>query len=163
MERKEFESRITRMRPQLLQLAIRYLNNGDDAEDVVQDTLLKLWFLRDRLDDYRSVDSLASVITRHLAISCIRSRRSGMVDIDELYDVKGDELTETKIIREESLKEIFDAISALPDLQQSILRMKHVEGFEVEEIAAITGSNPGAVRVNLSRARKRVKQQFMPN
>lgn len=57
------------MRPQLLQLAIRYLNNGDDAEDVVQDTLLKLWFLRDRLDDYRSVDSLASVITRHLAIS----------------------------------------------------------------------------------------------
>lgn len=146
------------MRPQLLQLAIRYLNNGDDAEDVVQDTLLKLWFLRDRLDDY-----LASVITRHLAISCIRSRRSGMVDIDELYDVKGDESTETKIIREESLKEIFDAISALPDLQQSILRMKHVEGFEVEEIAAITGSNPGAVRVNLSRARKRVKQQFMPN
>ncbi len=68
-----------------------------------------------------------------------------------------------KIIREESLKEIFDAISALPDLQQSILRMKHVEGFEVEEIAAITGSNPGAVRVNLSRARKRIKQQFMPN
>ncbi len=124
MERKEFESRITRMRPQLLQLAIRYLNNGDDAEDVVQDTLLKLWFLRDRLDDYRSVDSLASVITRHLAISCIRGRRSGMVDIDELYDVKGDESTETKIIREESLKEIFDAISALPDLQQSILRMK---------------------------------------
>lgn len=99
MERKEFESRITRMRPQLLQLAIRYLNNGDDAEDVVQDTLLKLWFLRDRLDDYRSVDSLASVITRHLAISCIRSRRSGMVDIDELYDVKGDESTEMKIIR----------------------------------------------------------------
>lgn len=47
-----------------------------------------------------------------------------MVDIDELYDVKGDESTETKIIREESLKEIFDAISALPDLQQSILRMK---------------------------------------
>ena len=127
MERKEFESRITRMRPQLLQLAIRYLNNGDDAEDVVQDTLLKLWFLRDRLDDYRSVDSLASVITRHLAISCIRSRRAGVVDIDELYDVKGDESTETKIIREESLKEIFDAISALPDLQQSILRMKHVE------------------------------------
>ena len=55
------------MRPQLLQLAIRYLNNGDDAEDVVQDTLLKLWFLRDRLEDYRSVESLASVITRHLA------------------------------------------------------------------------------------------------
>lgn len=142
MERKEFESRITRMRPQLLQLAIRYLNNGDDAEDVVQDTLLKLWFLRDRLEDYRSVESLASVITRHLAISCIRSRRAGVVDIDELYDVKGDESTEMKIIREESLKEIFDAISALPDLQQSILRMKHVEGFEVEEIAAITGSNP---------------------
>ncbi len=143
------------MRPQLLQLAIRYLNNGDDAEDVVQDTLLKLWFLRDRLEDYRSVESLASVITRHLAISCIRSRRAGVVDIDELYDVKGDESTEMKNHpggepQGDIRRNIGTARPPAIDTEDE----KHVEGFEVEEIAAITGSNPGAVRVNLSRARK---------
>ena len=40
------------------------------------------------------------------------------------------------------------------------LRMKHVDGFEVEEIAGLTGSTPEAVRMNLSRARKRVREQF---
>ena len=54
-----------------------------------------------------------------------------------------------------------EVIGTLPDLQQSILRMKHLEGFEVEEIARLTGSTPVAVRTNLSRARKRVKEQFM--
>jgi RNA polymerase sigma-70 factor (ECF subfamily) len=38
--------------------------------------------------------------------------------------------------------------------------MKHIDGFEVEEIASITGSNPEAVRMNLSRARKKVKELF---
>ena len=49
------------MRPALLRMAIRYLENSDEAEDAVQDALLKLWFLRDRLDQYRSVDALAIV------------------------------------------------------------------------------------------------------
>ena len=47
------------MRPALLRMAIRFLENSDEAEDAVQDALLKLWFLRDRLDQYRSVDALA--------------------------------------------------------------------------------------------------------
>ena len=49
----------------------------------------------------------------------------------------------------------------LPGLQQTILRMKHVDGFEVKEIAELTGSSPEAVRVNLSRARKKVKELFL--
>jgi RNA polymerase sigma-70 factor (ECF subfamily) len=38
--------------------------------------------------------------------------------------------------------------------------MKHVDGFEVEEIAAITGSAPEAIRMNLSRARKKIREIF---
>lgn len=60
------------MRPALLRMAIRYLEDSDEAEDAVQDALLKLWFLRDRLDQYRSVDALAIVITKHLCINRLR-------------------------------------------------------------------------------------------
>ncbi len=49
----------------------------------------------------------------------------------------------------------------LPGLQQTILRMKHIDGFEVKEIAELTGSTPEAVRVNLSRARKKVRDLFL--
>ena len=60
MEQNRFEIEAKRMRPALLRMAIRYLEDSDEAEDAVQDVLLKLWFLRDRLDQYRSVDALAS-------------------------------------------------------------------------------------------------------
>lgn len=149
------------MRPALLRMAIRYLENSDEAEDVVQDAMLKLWFLRDRLDQYRSVDALAIVITKHLCINRLRGIRIEKVDLEQGISMGGGENPEMKLVEEENMQEILEVISTLPDLQQAVLRMKHLEGFEVEEIAHLTGSTPVAVRTNLSRARKKVKEQFM--
>lgn len=149
------------MRPALLRMAIRYLENSDEAEDVVQDALLKLWFLRDRLEQYRSVDALAIVITKHLCINRLRGHRIEKVDLEQGISIGGGDNPEMKLVEEENMQEILEVISTLPDLQQAILRMKHIEGFEVEEIARLTGSTPIAVRTNLSRARKRVREQFM--
>jgi RNA polymerase sigma-70 factor (ECF subfamily) len=59
---------------------------------------------------------------------------------------------------EEILKKI---ISQLPALQQAIVRMKDIEEYEVEEIAEITGTKPDAVRTNLSRARKKVREEYI--
>lgn len=161
MEQNKFEIEAKRMRPALLRMAVRYLENSDEAEDVVQDTLLKLWFLRDRLEQYRSVDALAIVINKHLCINRLRNVRIEKVDLEQGTGIGGGENPEMKLVEKENIKELFEAISTLPDLQQSILRMKHIEGFEVEEIARLTGSTPVAIRTNLSRARKRVKEQFM--
>ena len=74
MERQQFEIEAKRMRPALLRLASRYMEDADEAEDVIQDVLLKLWFLREKLDRYRSVDALAMVITKHLCINQLRTR-----------------------------------------------------------------------------------------
>lgn len=71
------------MRPALLRMAIRYLEDSDDAEDVVQDVLLKLWFLREKLDEYRSVDALAIVVTKHLCINRMRGARIEKVELDK--------------------------------------------------------------------------------
>jgi len=152
MEQNRFEIEAKRMRPALLRMAIRYLEDSDEAEDAVQDVLLKLWFLRDRLDQYRSVDALAIVITKHLCINRLRGIRIEKVDLEQGISIGGGENPEMKLVEEENMQEILEVIGTLPDLQQSILRMKHLEGFEVEEIARLTGSTPVAVRTNLSRA-----------
>lgn len=149
------------MRPALLRMAVRYLQDPDEAEDVVQDALLKLWFLRERLEQYRSVDALAIVITKHLCINHLRDNRIEKVDLEQGISIRSDENPEMKLVKEESMTEILEIISTLPNLQQAILRMKHIEGFEVEEIANLTGSTPVAIRTNLSRARKKVREQFM--
>ena len=149
------------MRPALLRLAMRYTEDTDEAEDVIQDVLLKLWFLRDRLDRYRSIDALATVITKHLCLNWKRDRHPDFVALEEGMTIFVEDNPEQELVREERMEELLALIGKLPDLQQAILRMKHVEGFEVEEIARLTGSNPVAVRTNLSRARKKVREQFL--
>lgn len=119
------------MRPALIRMATRYLEDSDDAEDVVQDALLKLWFLRGKLDEYRSVDALAIVVTKHLCINRMRGARIEKVELKEGIRIGNDDNPELKLVAEESMQEILDSISALPDLQQAVLRMKHIEGFEV--------------------------------
>jgi len=56
---------------------------------------------------------------------------------------------------------IWKLIEQLPPLQQMIMRLKDIEGHEVEEIAQITNTTPEAVRMNLSRARKKIRNEII--
>ena len=149
------------MRPAILRMATHYTEDTDEAEDVVQEVLLKLWFLRERLSQYRSIDALAIIITKHLCINRKRGQHLDTVPLEEGWMVEGEAGPEQKLLDEERMQELLKLIATLPDLQKAILRMKHINGFEVEEIARITGSTATAVRTNLSRARKKVCEQFM--
>ncbi|MBE6276095.1 MAG: RNA polymerase sigma factor [Bacteroides sp.] len=161
MEQHAFEIEAKRMRPALLKMATHYMEDTDEAEDVVQETLIKLWFLRERLSQYRSIDALAMVITRNLCINLKRGKHLTTVSLEEGWMIEGESGPEQKLMDDEKGKELLELIDTLPNLQQAILKMKHIEGFEVEEIARLTGSTVIAVRTNLSRARKKVREQFM--
>lgn len=54
-----------------------------------------------------------------------------------------------------------EIINSLPHLQRTIMRMKDIEGYETDEIAEITGCGPEAIRSNLSRARKKVRDIYL--
>ena len=161
MEQHIFEIEAKRMRPAILRMATHYTEDTDEAEDVVQETLLKLWFLRERISQYRSIDALAMVITKHLCINRKRGQHLDTVSLEEGLIIEGEVGPERRLINKERMQELLKLIATLPNLQQAILRMKHIDGFEVEEIARITGSTVIAVRTNLSRARKKVREQFM--
>ena len=161
MEQHRFEIEAKRMRPSLLRMAMHYMGDTDEAEDAVQETLIKLWILREKLSQYRNIDALGMVIIKHLCINLRRGKRLDTVSLEEGLTIESEAGPERKLISEERMKELLELISTLPDLQQSILRMKHIEGLEVEEIARITGSTTTAVRTNLSRARKNVREQFI--
>lgn len=161
MDRKEFETLATRLRPRIIAMACRCLENNDDADDIAQDTLLKLWSMKDRLDEYNSIDALAIVIGRHLCLDRIKQRKTLSID-----DIHVDEIVyspEDVIIKDENVENINRMIDSLPDGQQIILKLKHIEGMETAEIAQMIGSSEVAVRVQLSRARNRIKELFLKN
>ena len=161
MEQKEFETLIRQIRPKLYAEALRLLTDGDEAEDVTQETILKLWTIRQQLEAYRSVEALAVVMVRRLALS--RKRVATTIPLSNWQQTDTDSIDSPEdllISREEETK-VIKMISTLPDAQQTVLRMKHIDGLETSEIARITGSSEEAIRQNLSRARKKILKMFM--
>ncbi len=164
MERNDFEIEARRMRPRLYHQALRFIKNADDAEDVTQETLLKLWSMRQQLEEYHSVEALAMVITKHLCMNRLRATTYIEGDLEKVAEVTGNEMTpEEAYIDKENGEKLNELMKTLPSVQQATLRMKHIDGMEIGEIARITGSTEVTVRSNLSRARKKILNYFSIN
>lgn len=150
MTQEEYKEEALRLRPRLLQTARRYLNE-DDAEDTVQDVLLRLWQMVDTLR--MPIDALATVLVRNFCVDRLRRQKPSLA-LTASYE-KADE-TET----DERIERVLAMIDTLPTLQQTILRLRHIEGMGMKEIAELTGSSEVAIRKTLSRARQTLKQQY---
>lgn len=161
MEQKQFTQEVVPLRKQLLFYAQRLLKNPDDAEDIVQEVLLKLWYMREKLAGYESIPALAVEITKNLCLNWLKAHSHTWEDLDSVTVESELPSPYTELEQKDSVAHVMKIIDRLPDLQQTVLRMKHVDGYEIEQIAEITGSRPEAVRMNLSRARKKVKELFL--
>lgn len=165
MDRNEFESIAPSLRESIVRMVVRLVPAGEAsglADDVAQDTLLRLWTRRDSIDSYRSIEALAMVMARNRTIDLLRREHADVyVDIDG-YD-SADSAPDPHSVLESSEAEIRmqSILSSLPSAQQALIRMRHVEEMEIDEIAAVTGSSPGAIRVMLSRTRRHIKDLFL--
>lgn len=159
MTLRDFEILASTLRPRLLRNAGSILDDRMEAEDIVQETMLKLWTLRESLDECRSVEAFAVVITRRLAINALRHRKPGVfVDLED--DMTALPSAEEELIHRQQTAAMDALMASLPEAQQTLIRLRHVEGYDNASIAAILGCSEGAVRTALSRARKKVAELF---
>ena len=152
MTTDEFKQQAEGLRLQLISVAQKYLGTTDEAEDIVQDTMVKLWLMREQLKS--PISAFACMVTCNLCIDCLR-RKHPTVDITQLsYE---DDLSDDG----EQIEQMLKVIDSLPSTQRTILRMRHLQGMEMREIALILGSTEVAVRKTLSRARKVVRNRLI--
>ena len=148
-----FKEKAQTMRPMLMATARRILGDDAEAEDVVQDALLRLWQLRD--EPILNVEGMARVVVQHLSIDALRRRRE-YIPVEEIELVGtflSEGLNDTEI-------HMMALIRQLPTMQQTILRLRHVEEMEVIKIAELIGATEVMVRQSLSRARRKLLEQF---
>lgn len=152
MTAEEFKLQAEELRERLMGVARRYLGDDGEAEDIVQDTMLKLWLMRADLQS--PVWGIGAVVTRNLCIDSLRRRRP-TIDISRLPDSEepGDDGSQ--------IEQMLMIVDSLPSSQRTILRMRHLEGMGMNEIAAVMGSTEQAVRKKLSRARMVVRRKLM--
>ena len=164
MELETFKKTVIPLRNKLLAYTLKLAGQHVEVEDIVQDVFLKLWSVRDKLDEYKSIEALAFTVTKNKVLDELKRYRADRYD-----DVTPAVLNNYNTAQNpESIAEEHDTtnyikqfIEELPSLQQTIIRMKDIEGYELSEIAEITETQIEAVRVNLSRARKKIREQLI--
>lgn len=161
MSQEIYKAEILPMRPQLLMLTRKMLEGEPEAEDAVQEVLLKLWAIRDTLTQYDNPAAFAMTVTKNHCLDRLKIKKR-TDPLDESHTIRAASDTPyLQLERKNTEETIRRIIETLPALQQAIIRMKDVEEYEVEEIAEITATTPEAVRVNLSRARKKVREEYL--
>ena len=147
------------LRPQLLSQATHIVGDQDDAEDVVQESLLRLLVHRQEWEHYSSLEALCRTVVHHQSIDFLRRTRP-RAEIEEADRLLAPS-TEDEIEHAEVQALLTSAIDSLPTKQRLIFRLKEVEGYEVEEIARIAGLSPEAIYNNLSRARSALRSRLL--
>lgn len=157
MKPEEFNDIVLPMRADILGYALRLTGSADNAEDLVQEVMLRLWDMRSRLATGDRLKSLATTMARNLFLDQQRheSHTAAMPErIDIAVDDRRAELhDEARLIR--------SIVAQLPTLQQQIFRMKEIDGYTADEIMQITGCTADNLRRNLSRARMKIRETYM--
>ena len=152
MTTEAFQQQAGELRKQLVSIAHKYMGNTDEAEDIAQDAMVKLWLMREQLT--LPIAGMASIVTRNLCIDALRKKHK-TIDIAQLPD-EADFSDDG-----EQIEQLLKVIDSLPSTQRTILRMRHLQGMEMREIALVLGSTEVAVRKTLSRARKVVRNRLI--
>ncbi len=136
-------------------IAFYILESDADARDAVQDLYLKLWNLRDQLEIVRNPSAYGSLLLKNLCIDRIRRRQSVReLSEEDLSTAPPDEA----LLQREELQAVSRAIDQLPPGQRKLLSLRLVQGLSYQEIEKETGLSGLNIRVQVSLARKKLKQ-----
>lgn len=150
----------------MYRLALRITLNSQEAEDVVQDIIIKLWQKRDSLADVENLEAYALRMVRNLALDRQRMKINQSETLDLIDDNHTDTLTSTQlsahdmIEREERMESIREIMKLLPEKQRVAMQLRDFEGQSYKEIANIMNITEDQVKVNIFRARQAIKNRL---
>ena len=152
MEKQEFVNGAERLRDGLLKQAMHYLRDGSDSEDAVQETLLKLWTVRERIADATKMQHMASVVCRNISLNMLRDARCN-VQIEKVGYMANADNPHNQLEIKESDSMLKQSIRALSDRHRDSIRIRNVENMPYTVIARILCSTESSVRGMISKAR----------
>lgn len=151
MERREFEQMLPRLRQMTVQVGYRFFGNKDDAEDVAQDALLRLWTYCEQLDAGRNMEALAIMVAKNICVEKYKRKQIGIAEATQ--EIEADD---AYAAAQETRTMIDNAIGSLSPRQQQLVRRRYIEDHSAEEIAAETGIPKPSVKSMLSAAKSKL-------
>ena len=156
MTQETFKNTVFILRDEMFRFAKRFVMSSDEAEDVVQDLMVKFWQKKDELVRFGNFKAYAFKSVKNECLNRLKHHdvKLGFADMQlyrsELYSMDVNNLKE----------QIIGFINQLPEKQKLVIHLKDIEEYEVSEISEMLEMEENAVRVNLMRARQKVKEQI---
>ncbi|AXV49211.1 RNA polymerase sigma factor [Prevotella denticola] len=163
MKKVSFRNDVLPLKNELFRLALRITLNRAEAEDIVQDTLIKVWNRREEWNAIDSIEAFSLTVCRNLSLDRIRKKGN---DNDSLEDVKAAEPLassnpQDRMIQTDKVRLIRQIVDGLPEKQRSCMQLRDFEGKTYKEIAGVLDISEEQVKVNIFRARQTVKQKYL--
>ena len=167
MKKISFRDDVLPMKNRLYRLALRITLNPAEAEDAVQDTLIKVWEHREEWERIESIEAYAHTICRNIALDMAGKAGYGNVQLNEELRVKNEESSMfnaqcsmfNEFEQKERLSLVKKIMDTLPEVQRSIMELRDIEGKTYQEIGNILKLSESQVKVYLHRARTSIRQQ----
>lgn len=150
------------LKDKLFRLALRITFDRAEAEDVVQDTMIRVWNKCEEWTQFGSIEAYCLTVAKNLAIDRSQKKEAQNVELtpemEEESEISG---PYDQLVNNERMSIIHRLINELPEKQRLIMQLRDIEGESYKEIAKILNLTEEQVKVNLFRARQKVKQRYL--
>ena len=158
MTQQEYEHIAQQLRPLLLHIGQQFFGNSDNAEDIAQETLMRLWQLRDRIEQKVELEPLAIRMAKNLCISEWRRRQvRNSVSLSKQEAITNETISR-QLEANEAIAQLRSALTRLKPTEQRLFRMRHELEMDITEISAVTGIAPRSVSAMLSTAKRKLSE-----
>ena len=153
MKKVSFRNDVLPLKNVLYRLALRITMNREEAEDAVQETMIKVWDKR-------------LTICRNVALDMTRrsARKDESLDV-QTYEPQASSMTnpDERAEQKDMVDMVRRIVDSLPEKQRTCMQLRDFEGKSYKDIATVLSISEEQVKVNIYRARQAVKQKFNEN
>ncbi|MBO4612935.1 MAG: RNA polymerase sigma factor [Bacteroidaceae bacterium] len=162
MKPVDFHNDVLPLKDKLFRVALRITLDRTEAEDITQETLVRVWERRNEWSQIENLEAWCLTIARRLALDHVQHSKMQMEKEADIADYQLS-VTDVPVLPDEALdrqqrvEAVLRLIDQLPEVQRTIIQLRDIEGLRYEEIARITELSETQVKVYLHRARKKIR------
>ncbi|MCD8297309.1 MAG: sigma-70 family RNA polymerase sigma factor [Prevotella sp.] len=163
MKNISFRNDVLPLKNMLYRIALRITLSKEDAEDIVQDTLIRIWNRRDDWQDIASIEAFSITVCRNMSLD--KLKKAGKVNV--LFGVTDDDAADPasdpfeRMHHKDRIEIVRRIVDSLPEKQRICMQLRDFEGKSYRDIAKILAITEEQVKVNIYRARQTVKKKYL--
>lgn len=159
---QDFKTQILPMKDKLFRVACRITSDASEAEDVVQEVFIKVWDLRAEWSKYQNLQGWVMQLVKNKSIDKTRSKHRKTSDLEGVYNMpQHGKSPEQTAVLSDAMQQIKSLMTNLPEKQRLIMELRDFDDMTYQEIADELDIPLNHVKVNLSRARKTIRDALI--